>query len=160
MEFINDGIAAGVARPSLRANRFRFLLRKPTERGTTVCRTWLRASLTIEVRREKDRGRVRVKQHFFGMKTVSAFGFMRPFDAVRIEHGAAELAGRNAAMPDASGLMSGILKAKLKNRVNRILLFITEQSHRGGMPGIKCEVECLLRLHPTYSQRPWVPGGN
>src|SRR4029453_8014490 len=94
------------------------------------------------------------------IEPLSTLRLMRPFDAIGVKGGAMKFARRNAAMPDAPGLVRRVLKAKLEHRFCRVLLVVTQQRDARGMPRVESELESVLRRHPLDAERPRSSSGD
>ncbi len=68
--------------------------------------------------------------------------------------GPVNLLGRDAAMPDATGLVFQIIEAVTVNRIDRIMPGIEMQNHSACVFGIQREVISLLLFDKAYSQ--WI----
>ena len=154
VQFVDDGVTAGVSRARRGWNGHGPLLRQAAERRTSIGRTRLRAGVAAERGWKEHRRRVRIEQDLLRIEAVPALRLVRPFDPVGVERGAAKFARRYAAVPDIPGLVRRMLKTKFENRPRRVFLRVAQQHDAGGVPRVEREIEGVFSLHPLNPERP------
>jgi hypothetical protein len=121
MQFIPNAVAAGVARP-------RFALDGPCLHFRQAAQVLGHPTVQDQRRRH---GEVRWKEYGWRIwiqaapsrnRTAGPLRIAWTFDAIGIKLGITKLTGGNAAMPDAAGLVRRMLKTKLEDRFDQVLL--------------------------------------